>query len=364
MKRSPSGTAPLSPTLGERDAGPAFGIAERKPRRTFFAVSRPERELFLPDGVYQPSGAREDRWFYTDEEPAGRWEELLRQWRPEAVVSGWTTPRIPDAFLREAYPRYVCHLGGSVRQVVSREFVASGRPVSNWGTLASGQVAEHALLLVLASLRNMGRWDWAFREKGGDWRRFWKGVRTQTLEERRVGIHGFGMVARRLVELLRPFRVEVQAYSAGVPEAMMRKEGVRPAPDLDALFSSSDIVVECEALTEASRGSVTEARLRMLPRGGVFVNVGRGAVVDEAALAAVAAEGSLRVACDVFCVEPPPPSSPLWNIPQALLSPHLAGPTHDRYPLCGVFALENLERFFAGESPEALVDLAAYDRST
>jgi len=67
---------------------------------------------------------------------------------------------------------------------------------------------------------------------------------------------------------------------------------------------------------------------------------------------------------DVFDVEPLPVDSPLRGLPDAVLSPHLAGPTDDRVHLCGEFALRNIERYLAGETPEGAVSLAVYDRAT
>ena len=327
---------------------------------TLFALSGDERELFFPDGLPEDG----TRWFRTDDAVPEAWEEELRAGRPDAVVTCWSTPPLPEGLVGQPYPRYLCHLAGSVRGVAPRAFLQRGLRVSNWGDLAARPVAEHAVLLVLASLREMGRWEWAMRGSGPEQVRRRAALETRTLEGKRVGIHGFGRIARELVRLLAPFGVTVRAWSEGVPEAALRQGGAVPAPGLAALFSGSDIVVECEALTARSAGSVGAEVLRLLPPGAVFVNVGRGPVVDEAALAALAVEGRVRVASDVFAAEPLPADSPLRAVPGALFSPHIAGPTRDLYPRCGAFALENLERFARGEAPRALVDLAAYDRST
>jgi phosphoglycerate dehydrogenase-like enzyme len=101
-----------------------------------------------------------------------------------------------------------------------------------------------------------------------------------------------------------------------------------------------------------------------LPDGAVFVNVGRGRVVSEEALVAEAASGRLRVAVDVCEAEPHYVDSPIMNTPQILLSPHIAGPTVDLFPHIGQRAVLNLQRYLRGESPEGLIDLNDYDRST
>jgi phosphoglycerate dehydrogenase-like enzyme len=92
--------------------------------------------------------------------------------------------------------------------------------------------------------------------------------------------------------------------------------------------------------------------------------VGRGQVVDEEALVKIASEGRLRLGLDVFHLEPLPPNSPLFKIPHALLSPHLAGPTEDGFPLLAEFAIRNIHRYLDGSDVEGRVTLDAYDRST
>jgi phosphoglycerate dehydrogenase-like enzyme len=99
---------------------------------------------------------------------------------------------------------------------------------------------------------------------------------------------------------------------------------------MERLFSDNDIIVELAPLIPETVGTVTEAHLRLIRPGGVFINVGRGAVVDEAALLRVAAEGKIQVGLDVFTQEPLPKESGFRGLRNVTLTPHLAGPTTDR----------------------------------
>jgi phosphoglycerate dehydrogenase-like enzyme len=189
-------------------------------------------------------------------------------------------------------------------------------------------------------------------------------LRSRTLAGKRVGLHGMGAVARALAGLLRPFGVNLAAYSRGVPEAHMLALGVRPCASLEELFRHAEVLFEVEGLNGHTRGSVTADLLELLPPDAVFVNVGRGALADEAALAALARAGRLRVGLDVYHREPLAADSPLRDNPGVLLSPHVAGPTWETYPLCGAQALENLAAYLRGETPENLVTLEIYDRAT
>jgi phosphoglycerate dehydrogenase-like enzyme len=94
------------------------------------------------------------------------------------------------------------------------------------------------------------------------------------------------------------------------------------------------------------------------------VNVGRGAVVDEAALLRVAQEGKIMVGLDVYGVEPLPLDSPFRGLRNVTLTPHIAGPTTDRRRDAGAFALKNLSAYFEDRPLQAVVTPAVYDTST
>ena len=295
-------------------------------------------------------------------EPAA-WQRLWRETPAAILVSAWQTPPLPADLPvgQDGVLRYVCHLAGTVRKLVPRELIARGLVVTNWGDSISGTVAECALLLTLMALRRASYWAVAMHREGA-----WKDAKTytQSLLGRRVGLHGLGAISQCLVPMLRPFTEAIQAYSPRIPDETFTRLKVARAPSLEALFSTSDIVVELAAATPENHHIVTEALLRLIPEGGVFVNVGRGMVVDEAALARVAREGRLQVALDVYEQEPLPKDSPFRGLANVTLLPHLGGPTRDRRRDSGALALNNLRAFQRGEPMQAVVSLDVYDRST
>lgn len=329
------------------------------------AIAPHERELFFPDGF---AGFPEAELHVRAEEPitSESWRALLDAFQPAVIVSCWSTPALPPAWSDASSPlRYVCHLVGSVRNLVPRAFLERGGLLTNWGSLAGRPVAEHALLLALSALRNQPHWRSVIdRPVVKPWRSGTMRLQTRSLFRRRVGIHGFGHVARSLVELLRPFDVEIFACSAGVPAALMRGAGVTPCASLAELAARSEVFFECEALTPHTARSVDAAVLAALEDHAVFVNVGRGSVVDESALVNEAASGRLRIALDVVTREPLAPDSPLAALPDAILSPHIGGPTYDHFPDCGRHALANLHRYLNGAPLEACITPELYDRST
>ena len=291
------------------------------------------------------------------------WEQLWRGAPADILISAWQTPSLNSTLqpvdLKSL--RYVCHLAGSVRKLVPRELIEQGLIVTNWGGSISATVAECTLMLVLMALRRASYWAVAMHRDNG-----WKNGNTftQSLLGRRVGIHGFGSISQCLVPMLRPFTSRIQAYSPSVPDEFFSGLGVARLASLEELFAQSDVVVELAAATPENHHVVTEGLLRMIPEGGVFVNVGRGCVVEKDGLLRVAREGRLQIALDVYEPEPLPADSPLRGLPNVTLLPHLGGPTRDRRRDAGALAIKNLRAFLRGEPLDAVVTLEVYDRTS
>jgi phosphoglycerate dehydrogenase-like enzyme len=344
-------------------------LPRREEHRLVFALVHDSRSKAQAAFREQDFAGAECQWLEHADMSRDNWEHTLRKLQPTVLVIGWGSPRLPDSIVDDAdFPlRYVCHLAGTVREFLPRRLVERGVLVSNWGNSISHTVAEHALLLTLSALRNQPRWTNYLRE---EWHLHRqpprRATQTRTLCGKRVGIHGFGAVARALVRYLRPFGVEIAAYSHGVPAKVYAQHGVEAAPSLEALFARSEVLVECEALSPVNTGSVTYDVLSRLPEGAVFVNVARGALVDEEALIRVAREKSLRLGLDVFAKEPLPRESALFELPDVVLSPHIAGPTEDAFSIMWSFACRNLQAYLAGDesSLEGLVTPEIYDRTT
>ena len=335
-------------------------------QRILFALSSKERDMFFPHGI-QRDDLTADVHISTDQElTTNNWFNLLNQFRPSIIITCWSTPGFDEAIINSPWfrPEYICHLGGSVRSIIPVELIDRGVLVSNWGTLAAVSVAEHAVLLVLACARNLTLWRHITEKQEEMYTERFSVLRTRSLQGKRVGIHGFGNVAREVIRLLQPFDARLSAYSCSIALESIEQHGIHAAANLETLFSCSDIVIECEALTDKTRGSVTAELLARLPKDSIFVNVARGALVDESALAQLAESGQLRVATDVTAQEPLPTDSPLWRAPTMLHSPHIAGPTHDSYERCGQFAMENIHRFLNHNPLQAMVGKEIYMRST
>jgi phosphoglycerate dehydrogenase-like enzyme len=209
---------------------------------------------------------------------------------------------------------------------------ARGLTVIDTSHGSSWPTAEWALALALIGLRNAGA---LFRRIIAHQPAFPGGVRPRSgpgydraeLSGKRVGMIGFGHLARRLTELLRPFRTDIVAFDPFAPRELAEAYGITFGP-LTAVMDR-DVVFSLVPLTPGTTGMIGVKELGLLRPGSVFVNVSRGAVVDSDALLTRLAEGDVIACLDVFDPEPVPVDSPIIDFPNVFLSPHVAGVTEE-----------------------------------
>jgi phosphoglycerate dehydrogenase-like enzyme len=187
----------------------------------------------------------------------------------------------------------------------------------------------------------------------------WEVFEPLDLAGRTLGIVGYGDIGRAVAERAHRLGMKVLALrrrtllSAADPWV----DETLPPAELVALMRRADDVVVATPLTAETRGLVGEAAIGAMRPGAVLVNVGRGPVVDEAALARALTERRIRgAALDVFETEPLPPGSPLWGLDNLLLSPHCADNTPGWLEAAMRAFLGNLDRFRRGERLLNLVD--------
>lgn len=145
---------------------------------------------------------------------------------------------------------------------------------------------------------------------------------------KRLGIVGLGSVGRVTADLARAVGMSVHAYDPSLPADHAGWRQTHRIADLDALMAACDVVSVHVPLLPATRGLIDARRLALMPRHAVLINVARGGVVDEAALAAALRAGHIGAAAvDVFDEEPLPADSALARVPNLVMTPHIAGVT-------------------------------------
>jgi len=341
---------------------PDHTTATRLRLRTIL-VSLTEQEFawFFPKNDLDQHVPDEVRLVRSEADNPEAWREEIEHYAPEIIVGAWKTPLLPVP--ASGLPcRYYCHLAGEVRRIVPRELIMRGLLVSNWGTCLSRYVAEAALALLLAALRNQTAHQFDMHLTKG-WRTNLNDLFNRSLFNLRIGMHGYGAIAREFVPLVAPFSPRLQAFDP-FADRKITDSNVQFVDTLEELFSSNDAIVDFCALTDDTRGIVTESLLRRIPRGGTFINVARGAIVDESALVRLVAEGHLKVGMDVFVQEPLPADSPLRGLLHATLTPHTSGKVIGAHEIAGKFGMENLRRFLEGRPLEGAITLSRYDRMT
>lgn len=280
--------------------------------------------------------------------------------RDATVLVAWLNPpdRLAEAAADLTGVKLVQGLMAGVDTLVAAGFGGSV-PVCNGRGLHDRPVAEHAVALLLAAARRVHLMRDAQRERrwsgelGGAQPDRDPGVFT-TLDASNVTIWGFGSIAARLAPMLTALGAKV----TGVATAPGTRYGYPVlGPDgLDALLPGTDALVMILPASDATSGALDARRLRLLPRHAWVVNVGRGNSVNEPDLVRALMAGELGgAALDVFSEEPLPATSPLWGLPNVIVSPHAAGGR----PLgADAFVRENVRRLLQGEPLLNVVDRA------
>ncbi len=220
------------------------------------------------------------------------------------------------------------------------EMLPDGVTLCNAAGVHDDATAEHAVGLVLASLRGIVE---AVRAHGS-WTSLQEGRRS--LADSRVMILGYGSIGRSLAERLLAHRAVVTAV-ASRPRSDDLVGAVHGADELPALLGDQHVVVLLLPLSEATRGFAGPALLAALPDGALVVNVARGGVLDTEAVLAEA--GRLRFALDVTDPEPLPDGHPLWDAPGVLITPHVAGGTTAMLPRMAALVRDQLSAYVAGQ---------------
>jgi D-3-phosphoglycerate dehydrogenase len=239
---------------------------------------------------------------------------------------------------------------------------ARGIPVTNVPDTFIEEVADHALMLILATYRRLtlmdryvraGRWAEG-RPYLSQFPRLWG----QTL-----GLIAFGHVARAVAMRARPFGLRVVAYDPYVDETVMTQLDIEPV-GLSDLLRRSDIVSMHAPATADAHHLLTEEHFRLMKREALFVNTGRGPTVDEAALVKALEEGWIAGAgLDVFEQEPVLPTSPLLRMDNVILTPHVASASARMDPERRRRVGREIALVLAGRWPMSCVNPTVLERS-
>jgi len=265
----------------------------------------------------------------------------------EVLLTCWGAPPLTGRVL-DAAPRLraVVHAAGSVKHHLTDACWERGLAVSSAAAVNALPVAEYTLAAILFANKRVLHA--AHRYRGlrapHDWHRELGAAGNY---RRTVGVIGASRIGRRVIELLRPFDLRVLLHDPWVTDAEAARLGVRPVP-LDALCAGSDVVTVHAPELPATRHLLGARELALLPDGATLVNTARGSLVDTTALLPELVSGRLHAVLDVTEPELPPAGSPLYELPNVLLTPHVAGSLGTELHRLADHALDELERYAGG----------------
>lgn len=231
--------------------------------------------------------------------------------------------------------------------------VASGKriPVTRAGTATVEGVAEHAIGLMISLSKRI---DVAAQEvRVGNWayRNTQEAFGSQ-LFAKTVGVVGFGKVGRAFAKKAIGLGMRVLAVDPYVPSDVIKQSGCDPS-DFEYILRNSDYICLTGALTKETFHMIGEREMTAMKPHSYLVNIARGGMIDEVALAEALKHGKIAGAGLDVLEKEPSADSPLFHLKNCIITPHIAGLTVERYRSCGEVAVEEVKRVLGGGKPSA-----------
>ncbi len=264
---------------------------------------------------------------------------------------------LPDVWKRATSLRWIHSLTTGVEKLLFRELIDSSIPLTNARGVFKRSLAEFAILGVLYHTKKVRRL--IDNQRQHQWDTFTVGWANQRV----MGIVGFGSVGRECALLAKGIGLKIHAYQRHPPTSKdPLVDRVFGAAELQDMLKGLDVLLCAAPLTPDTHHLISDAEFKVMKSTALVINVGRGPVIDEAALIRALQTQQIRGASlDVFEHEPLPDSSPLWSMDNVLISPHCTDRTTDPdfMDLSMQVFIENLHRYQKGDPLENVVDKTA-----
>jgi phosphoglycerate dehydrogenase-like enzyme len=264
----------------------------------------------------------------------------------------------PDLLPQLKSVKWIHSLSAGVEKFIIPEFIESPVPLTNARGVFKRSLADFAILGILYFVKKVRLM--IENQRNHKWASFNVGWVPDTV----VGILGYGEIGRECALLAKALGMKIHAVRRN-PDRSQKDpllERVFSSAQLNEMLRDVDVVIAAAPLTDETRHMLSNAQFSAMKPSGIVINVGRGPVIDEAALIeALQSKKIAGAALDVFEEEPLPPESPLWDMENVLISPHCTDRTEnpDWLDLSMQFFVENFERYQKGEPLENAVDKRA-----
>jgi phosphoglycerate dehydrogenase-like enzyme len=274
--------------------------------------------------------------------------------RADAIVGG--DPLSEEQLARAKQLRWVQVTSAGVEEWLSPTLAKHQLVLTNFSGIAAPNIADHVLALLFAFARGLP--ELLDRQR----RKAWGDEAPATFEPagQTLGIVGLGDIGEALAEKAAGLKMRVLAVQRHKSEPPPGVERILTTDELPTLLKESDHVVLCLPLTDATEHLIGAKELGQMRRSAYLYNVGRGPLLNQDALIAALREGTIAGAgLDVTEPEPLPPDSPLWDLPNVIVTGHNAAATPLLWERGIVLLKENVRRFLQGEELRNVVDTKA-----
>ena len=277
----------------------------------------------------------------------------------EGVIGGadvlfvwdFRSTELRDAWHRANRLRWVHVAGAGVDAVLFPDFVESGVTLTNARGVFDRSIAEYVLGLMLVFAKDLHQTIRLQQQKK------WVHRETEMLAGRKLLVVGAGSIGRTIARLACCAGMKVDAIARTARSSDEDFGRVFASEDLDEALSEADYVLVAAPLTAQTEGMFGAAQFERMKSSARLINVGRGPIVDESALVEALREGQIAgAALDVFREEPLSEESPLWEMPQVVVSPHMSGDFVGWLEALGELFAENFRRWLQGEELLNVVD--------
>lgn len=264
----------------------------------------------------------------------------------DVIFSGWGAPKLDEEFMNAAPNlKAVFYGAGSIKHIVTDAFWDRDIVITSAYAANAIPVSEYTLSQILFSLKRGWYYMlYAKEHKRHAIKQYMPGAYGST-----VGLISLGMIGRRVCELLKPFDVDIIAYDPYVSELDAEKLGVKLV-SLDDIFKQSDVVSLHTPWLKETEGMITGRHFSEMKEYSTFINTSRGAIVKEDEMIEVLKKRpDIFALLDVTYPEPPVEGSPLYTLPNVVLTPHIAGSLNNECRRMGRYMVEELQRFIDGQ---------------
>ena len=237
--------------------------------------------------------------------------------------------------------KLIVHPAGSIATFITDSVYDKGIKICSSNSVMARYVAEGTLAYILAALRNIPEQNKLMKDKF-----LWTQLKKNSLINRKVGLVGLGQIGRFLLEFLKPFDVKIKIYDPYVKPDTLKQYDNLEISTLEDVLTWSEVISLHASRTPETYHMLNKERLKMIKDGVLIVNTARGSLIDEKALCVELKSGRLSAVLDVYEEEPLPLESPLRDMDNVILMPHLAGENtiEYTYPM-----IDEIKRFINNE---------------